>query len=64
MRKSEAHPARVAWLSMAGLVAFMILLAGCGSSDDDTTGASSEALQKVGKGEGALDLVAWAGYVG
>ncbi len=63
MRKSEAHPARVAWLSLAGIVAFMVLLAGCGSSSDETTGASSEALQKVGKGEGKLDLVAWPGYV-
>ncbi len=63
MRKSEAHPARVAWLCVAGLVAFMLALAGCGSSSSDTTGSTAGELQKVGKGEGQVDLVAWAGYV-
>ncbi len=63
MRKPEAHPARVAWLSIAGLVAFMLALAGCGSSSSDTTGSTAGELQKVGKGEGKLDLVAWPGYV-
>ena len=38
------------------------LLAGCGSSDDDSTGGGEE-LQKVGKGEGEVDLISWAGYV-
>ncbi len=33
--------------------------AGCGSSDDDSTG---EELTKVGEGEGELNLICWAGY--
>ena len=64
MRKSQAHPARVAWLCVAGLVAFMLALAGCGSSgSSDTTGSTTGELQKVGKGEGQVNLIAWAGYV-
>ena len=48
-----AHPARTAWLVVAGLVAFMLVLAGCGGGSDATSGGSSgEALQKLGKGEG------------
>jgi putative spermidine/putrescine transport system substrate-binding protein len=39
----------------------MLLFAGCGSSDDDSS--SGNELQKVGKGEGSLSLVNWAGYV-
>jgi putative spermidine/putrescine transport system substrate-binding protein len=39
----------------------MLLLAGCGSSSSSST--SGEELQKVGKGEGALSLISWAGYV-
>ena len=38
----------------------MLLLAGCGSSDDDSSG---RRLQKIGKTEGQLDLISWAGYV-
>src|SRR3954447_13977117 len=41
------------------MVAFGV---GCGSSDD-SGGAESDALQKVGQGEGELSLVNWAGYV-
>ena len=66
MRKVEGHPARVAWLIIAGLVAFMGLLAGCGSSSSSSnsgTSAASNEPQKVGKGEGSLSLVAWPGYV-
>ena len=62
MRTKDAHPARMAWLIVAGLLAFMLLLAGCGSSDDDGGGAGNE-LQKVGKGEGSVNLINWAGYV-
>jgi putative spermidine/putrescine transport system substrate-binding protein len=39
----------------------MLLLAGCGSSSSSST--SGNELQKVGKGEGALSLISWAGYV-
>jgi putative spermidine/putrescine transport system substrate-binding protein len=60
VRKSERNPARVAWLVIAGLVVFMLAMAGCGSSDSDS---SSEAVaKKVGKGEGELNLIVWAGY--
>ncbi len=60
MRK-HSNPARTAWIVIAGLLAVMLLFAGCGSSSDSTGGG--EELQKVGKGEGSLSLVSWAGYV-
>jgi putative spermidine/putrescine transport system substrate-binding protein len=65
MRRRDSHPARTAWLVVAGLVVFMLVLAGCGggSSTSSSGGSSDEALQKLGKGEGALSLISWAGYV-
>jgi putative spermidine/putrescine transport system substrate-binding protein len=64
MRRRDDNPARTAWLVVAGLVVFMLVLAGCGGGDDSTTGgSSSEELQKVGKGEGEVSLISWAGYV-
>ncbi|HEX5928569.1 MAG TPA: ABC transporter substrate-binding protein [Solirubrobacterales bacterium] len=60
--RRDSHSARAAWLVIAGLLAFMLVLAGCGGGDDDG-GSGGEALQKVGKGEGEVDLIAWAGYV-
>jgi putative spermidine/putrescine transport system substrate-binding protein len=57
--RRDAHPAGTAWLILAGLVAFMLILAGCGGSSDNGGGE----LQKVGKGEGEVDLISWAGYV-
>ena len=60
MRTQDKHPARTAWLVIAGLLAFMLLIAGCGSSNDSSTG---QELTKVGKGEGSLSLISWAGYV-
>ena len=64
MRRQEAHPARTAWLVIGGLVAFMLVLAGCGgSSDSSSSGGDSNELQKLGKGEGQLNLISWAGYV-
>jgi putative spermidine/putrescine transport system substrate-binding protein len=48
-------------LALAALTA-----AGCGDDDDgDSSGSGDEsaALTKVGKGEGEVDLIAWAGYV-
>jgi putative spermidine/putrescine transport system substrate-binding protein len=59
--KKHSNPARTAWLIAAGLLATMLLLAGCGSSSNSNS--SGEELQKVGKGEGALSLISWAGYV-
>jgi putative spermidine/putrescine transport system substrate-binding protein len=46
---------------VAGLLAFMLLLAGCGGGSDESGGG--EELTKLGKGEGEVDLIAWAGYV-
>jgi putative spermidine/putrescine transport system substrate-binding protein len=64
MSKRDGNPARTAWLVVAGLVVFMLALAGCGGGSDSTSGGSSdEALQKVGKGEGEVSLISWAGYV-
>jgi putative spermidine/putrescine transport system substrate-binding protein len=64
MRKRDGNPARTAWLVVAGLVVFMLALAGCGGGSDSTSGGSSdEALQKLGKGEGEVSLISWAGYV-
>jgi putative spermidine/putrescine transport system substrate-binding protein len=59
--RKHPNPARTAWLIIAGLLATMLLIAGCGSSSSNST--SGEELQKVGKGEGALSLISWAGYV-
>ncbi|MET0557877.1 MAG: ABC transporter substrate-binding protein [Solirubrobacterales bacterium] len=64
MRGKDAHPARTAWLVLAGLVAVMLVIAGCGgSSDDSSSSGSGEEMQKLGKGEGSLSLISWAGYV-
>jgi putative spermidine/putrescine transport system substrate-binding protein len=59
--RRDAHPARTAWLVVTGLVVFMLVLAGCGGGS--STSGSEEALQKLGKGEGAVSLISWAGYV-
>jgi putative spermidine/putrescine transport system substrate-binding protein len=63
MRRGKDNSSRTAWLVIAGLVAFMLVLAGCGGDDDGGTNASSEVPDKVGKGEGEVDLISWAGYV-
>src|SRR6476619_1802219 len=60
VRNRNANPATRAWLIVAGLVAFMIAMTGCGSSSSNGGG---KELQKVGKGEGQLNLVNWAGDV-
>jgi putative spermidine/putrescine transport system substrate-binding protein len=57
------HPATWAWLTVGALVAFMVAFGvGCGSSDDDS-GSSSNVADSIGKEEGELNLIAWAGYV-
>jgi putative spermidine/putrescine transport system substrate-binding protein len=61
VRTQQANSARTAWLIVGGLLAAMLLFAGCGSSSSDSS--SGNELQKVGKGEGSLDLTSWAGYV-
>jgi putative spermidine/putrescine transport system substrate-binding protein len=48
------------------LTGWTLALAGCGDDDDsgDSGGGDESAmLDKVGKGEGQVDLIAWAGYV-
>jgi putative spermidine/putrescine transport system substrate-binding protein len=67
-RRESGHPARTAWFVVAGLAAFMLVLAGCGGGGSSSGGSSSgggggEELQKLGKGEGELNLISWAGYV-
>jgi putative spermidine/putrescine transport system substrate-binding protein len=59
VRTQDAHPATTAWLVVAGLLAFMLMLAGCGGGSS----SSGEELTELGKGEGKLNLIAWAGYV-
>ena len=61
MRTQHASTARTAWLIIGGLLAVMLLFAGCGSSDDSSS--SGEELKKLGKGEGQVNLISWAGYV-
>jgi putative spermidine/putrescine transport system substrate-binding protein len=56
----QANPARTAWLIAAALIA-TVFAAGCGSSS--SSGRNTEMAQSVGKTEGELNLVAWAGYV-
>ncbi len=61
--RSEQGSVRWAWLIVAGLTLLMAAVAaGCGSSSSDSTSADSMP-QQLGKGEGEVDLVAWAGYV-
>jgi putative spermidine/putrescine transport system substrate-binding protein len=61
VRTQQANTARTAWLIVGGLLAVMLLFAGCGSSSDSSS--SGEELKKVGKAEGSLNLISWAGYV-
>jgi putative spermidine/putrescine transport system substrate-binding protein len=61
VKSTTAHPMRVALLLVAGLAMFLFAV-GCGSSDDSSS-KGGEAQKSVGKGEGALNLIAWAGYV-
>ena len=58
------------WLVFAVLTLALAAFtaAGCGDDDDDSGGSSSssddsQALTKVGKGEGQVNLIAWGGYV-
>ncbi len=58
----HSHPARTAWLIIAGLMALLVLMAGCGSSSSSGT-STGEELKTLGKGEGQLNLISWPGYV-
>jgi putative spermidine/putrescine transport system substrate-binding protein len=57
----KAHPAWTPAAIVVGLIATMLVIAGCGGGDDN--GNTSEAQKSVGAGEGQLSLVAWPGYV-
>jgi putative spermidine/putrescine transport system substrate-binding protein len=60
--KSAGNPARVAWSIVASLVALIALIAaGCGGGSSSSSNGNE--LQKVGKGEGKVNLISWAGYV-
>jgi putative spermidine/putrescine transport system substrate-binding protein len=66
---------RARWAALALTIgALSFLAAGCGGDDSGsagdtgattaaTTGGDSGMLQSIGKGEGRVDLIAWAGYV-
>ncbi len=58
--QGQRHPARVAWTIAAALIATLFAV-GCGSSS--SSGRNTEMAQSVGKPEGSVNLVAWAGYV-
>lgn len=58
MSYANRHPARFAWLLILALVG-VLAVAGCGGSDDSS---SSDEITSIGKTEGALNLIAWAGY--
>ena len=65
MRFGVAKYALLAFIAVV-LTGWTLALAGCGDDDDDgDSGGADEsaALQEVGKGEGQVDLIAWAGYV-
>jgi putative spermidine/putrescine transport system substrate-binding protein len=59
--QDASHPMRVAWLIAAGLIA-ALFATGCGGSSSSGS-RNTTTVQSVGKGEGELNLVAWAGYV-
>ena len=64
MSRFRAHPAWGPALILVGLVAVMLVVAGCGGDDDDDgDGGGGEALSELGAGEGEVNLIAWAGYV-
>jgi putative spermidine/putrescine transport system substrate-binding protein len=60
--QTAGRPMRTAWLIAAGLVA-VLFATGCGSSSSSSGSRNTDMAQSVGKGEGELNLVAWAGYV-
>ena len=62
----QPAPSRTALCALAALTLGLAVFtaAGCGSDDNGGgSGGGAKALQKLGKGEGEVDLIAWAGYV-
>jgi putative spermidine/putrescine transport system substrate-binding protein len=62
MSAKPKHPARLAWIIVASLLAFVFAY-GCGDDDDESGSSSEEAQAELGEGEGEVNLIAWAGYV-
>jgi len=58
MNASHPNPVRVIWLCVLSLFAVLVV-AGCGGSSSDS---SSDEVTSIGKTEGNLNLIAWAGY--
>lgn len=58
MKTPQSKPVWVAWLLVLSLFG-ALFVAGCGSSSDDS---SSDEVTSIGKTEGAVNLIAWAGY--
>ena len=56
------------WACVVAVVGTLAVLAGCGGDDDEAGGTTTQASgaqlkQSIGKGEGEVNLIAWAGYV-
>ena len=61
MSAQRKHPARLAWIIVASMLAFVFVY-GCGDDDDDSGSGSEDMLTEVGEGEGELNIVSWVGY--
>ncbi len=62
MSAKPKHPARLAWVIVVSLLAFVFVV-GCGDDDEDGGDAAAEQMTELGEGEGEVNLIAWAGYV-
>src|SRR3954466_3767608 len=73
-RGSGEGGGRMRRMGIAGLsitAAFALVAVGCGGSSSSSSGSSNSSLKgkggkpmaKLGKGEGRVNLIAWAGYV-
>ena len=60
MSRLRAHPAWTPAAIVAGLIATMLVIAGCGGGGNDNNGGQAQA--SVGAGEGKLNIICWAGY--
>ena len=47
---------------LAGAAVSVLVLAACGSDSGSSSGSAASTPTEIGKGEGALKIVAWAGY--
>src|SRR3954462_10203223 len=63
---------RSMWIAVLSITAaFAVVAVGCGGSSSSSSGSSNSSLKgkggkpqdKLGKGEGKVNLIAWAGYV-